>query len=66
MQTDKNKLSEGKPWWRHRWPWLLMLGPAIAVIACVITIILAFQSYGDQDIVDGSQRRGLVITAPHK
>ncbi|MDY0309667.1 MAG: hypothetical protein RBR29_07750 [Castellaniella sp.] len=57
-------LSEGQPWWRHRWPWLLALGPAVAVVGCVITIVLAFQAYGDQAIIDGGGRQGLVITAP--
>ena len=59
-----NGLSEGKPWWRHRWPWLLMLGPALAVVGCIVTIVLAFQSYGDQAIIDGGTRQGLVVAAP--
>ena len=61
---DLTHLSEGKPWWRHRWPWLLMLGPAVAVVGCIITIVLAFQSYGDQAIIDGGTRQGLVVAAP--
>ncbi|MFT0533480.1 hypothetical protein ACMHYJ_11740 [Castellaniella hirudinis] len=59
-----SQLSEGRPWWRHRWPWLLLLGPAVAVVGCAITIFLAFQSYGDQEIRDGGVKRGLVVTAP--
>ncbi len=55
-------LSEGQPWWRHRWPWLLMLGPAVAVVACIITIVLAFQAYGDQAISDGAVRQGLKVS----
>ncbi|MFC4299167.1 MAG: hypothetical protein WBF84_14020 [Castellaniella sp.] len=61
---DTSMLSEGRPWWRHRWPWLLILGPAVAVVGCVITIVLAFQSYGDQAIIDGGARQGLVVAAP--
>ncbi len=61
---ETEELSEGRPWWRHRWPWLLILGPAVAVVGCVITIVLAFQSYGDQAIIDGGARQGLVVTAP--
>lgn len=64
MSSHPSQLSEGKPWWRHRWPWLLMLGPAVAVVGCIITIVLAFQSFGDQDIVDGGSRQGLVVSAP--
>ncbi len=54
----------GGPWWRHRWPWLLLLGPALAIVGCVVTIILAFQHYGDQAIQDGGTRQGLVVTPP--
>ena len=61
---ETETLSEGRPWWRHPWPWLLILGPATAVVGCVITIVLAFQSYGDQAIIDGGARQGLVVTAP--
>jgi hypothetical protein len=29
------------PWYRHRWPWLLMLGPAIVVVAGIATAAIA-------------------------
>jgi len=69
--TDKESRSiepdgadAGTPWWRHRWPWLLLLGPALAVVGCVVTIVLAFQSYGDQAIQDGGTRQGLLVSPP--
>jgi len=65
MQPEiRENLSEGRPWWRHRWPWLLLLGPAVAVVGCAVTIALAFQSYGDQEIHDGGARQGLVVAPP--
>jgi hypothetical protein len=30
------------PWWKQRWPWLLMAGPAIAIVAGSYTGYLAF------------------------
>jgi len=30
------------PWWKHRWPWLLMMGPALAVVGGGYTGWLAF------------------------
>jgi hypothetical protein len=51
-----------KPWWRERWPWILMAGPAIVIVACIITIILAANNFGDQDIRDGGVKRGLVVS----
>jgi hypothetical protein len=52
----------GKSWWREPWPWILMAGPFLAIIGCVITIVLAVQNYGDQDIKDGGVKRGFVVT----
>ena len=58
---DRNNLEAMLPWWRQRWPWLLMAGPAVAVVGCAITIVLAFQGFSDQSIVDGGIKRGLVV-----
>jgi hypothetical protein len=65
---EKNDLEATLPWWRQRWPWLLMAGPAVAIVGCAITIVLAFQGFSDQPITDGGVKRGLVVeknvTAP--
>ncbi len=49
------------PWWRERWTWLLMAGPALAIVGCVITITFAFSNFADQAIADGGLKRGLVV-----
>lgn len=56
--------TASKPWWREPWPWILMAGPALAIVGCGITIYLAVQNFGDQDIRDGGVKRGLVISKP--
>ncbi|HSC95836.1 MAG TPA: FixH family protein, partial [Burkholderiales bacterium] len=33
-----------KPWYRERWPWLLMAGPAAVLVAGAATIWIAFAS----------------------
>jgi hypothetical protein len=58
---EKNALEVTLPWWRQRWPWLLMAGPAVAIVGCAITIVLAFQGFSDQAIFDGGVKRGLVV-----
>jgi hypothetical protein len=50
-----------KPWYRQMWPWLLISGPAIAAIGCMITIYLAVTLYADKPVRDGVIKRGLKV-----
>ncbi len=61
MQNKENSAKQGQPWWKQRWPWLLMSGPAIVMIACGVTIWLAY-SGADQPIRDGVVQQGLKVT----
>ena len=36
--------TDDKPWYRYRWPWLLMIGPAIVVVAGAVTTALAIRT----------------------
>ncbi|CUA86543.1 Uncharacterized protein Ga0061063_2712 [Gulbenkiania indica] len=49
-----------RPWYKERWPWLLMAGPAIAVVAGIITFNLAVQS-DDGLVSDDYYKRGKEI-----
>lgn len=57
MQT----VSPARPWYRERWPWLLMAGPFVALVGCAITIYLAMVRFADQPITEGGTKRGLVV-----
>ncbi len=48
------------PWYRHRWPWLLALGPAAALIGGVFTFWLAATT-ADSMVVDDYYREGRAI-----
>ena len=50
-----------KPWYKQMWPWLLIGGPAIAAIGCMITIYLAVTLYADKPVRDGVVKRGLKV-----
>ncbi len=50
------------PWYRHRWPWILMSGPAIVVVAGAITMWIAFAT-SDGLVADDYYKRGLGINA---
>ena len=63
-QSGSAEPQESKPWYKERWPWLLMAGPAIVVIACIITIYLAFTQHTDTPLVNQQNRKGLMTTRP--
>ncbi|MBL8516685.1 MAG: FixH family protein [Betaproteobacteria bacterium] len=49
-----------RPWYRETWPWLLMLGPAIVVVAGFITLYYAIVSF-DGMVADDYYKRGLTV-----
>ncbi|MBI4196153.1 MAG: FixH family protein [Betaproteobacteria bacterium] len=48
------------PWYREPWPWLLMAGPFLVVIAGLITLWIAVAS-DDGLVADDYYKRGLAI-----
>ncbi len=48
------------PWFRHRWPWLLMMGPAWVLAAGSVAAYLAF-SRPDAMVVDDYYSQGKAI-----
>jgi len=48
------------PWYRHRWPWILMAGPFIVVVASFITLWLAIRT-DDGLVTDDYYKKGLAI-----
>lgn len=51
--------NEG-PWYKHRWPWLLMMGPFAVVIAGCITMWIAVTQQ-DALVVDDYYKQGKAI-----
>lgn len=49
---------DGHPWYREPWPWLLMAGPAIVVVAGIYTAWLAI-STSDGLVTDDYYKKGL-------
>ncbi|WP_371324702.1 FixH family protein [Dechloromonas sp. ZY10] len=48
------------PWYKQRWPWLLIAGPALVVVAGAITVWLAVVS-NDGLVVDDYYKQGLAV-----
>jgi hypothetical protein len=53
-------VSSAVPWYREPWPWLLMLGPAIVIVAGFVTLFLAIDS-NDGLVADDYYKQGLAI-----
>jgi uncharacterized protein len=53
-------LPSPTPWYREPWPWLLMSGPAIVVVAGIFTAYLAVRSH-DGLVVDDYYKQGLAV-----
>ena len=60
MPSTAPLTAEAPPWYRDRWPWLLMAGPIVVVIAGFGTAWIAF-STDDGVVADDYYKRGLVI-----
>ena len=59
-RTMPPSLPPAAPWYRQRWPWLLFAGPAIVVVAGLVTAWIAVVS-DDGLIAEDYYKRGLLI-----
>ena len=48
------------PWYRHRWPWLLLSGPAAVLVAGAVTAWIAFAS-ADGLVAEDYYKDGMAI-----
>ncbi|SFD23083.1 FixH family protein [Massilia yuzhufengensis] len=48
------------PWYRHRWPWFLMIGPALVLVGGVVMTVLAV-SRPDAMVVGDYYKQGKAI-----
>ncbi len=47
-------------WYREPWPWLLMAGPAVVVVAGIVTMLLAINTH-DGLVADDYYKQGLLV-----
>jgi hypothetical protein len=60
IATTKVRKAPARPWYREPWPWILMSGPVIVIVAGVGTAIVAF-SGADGLVADDYYKQGLAI-----
>lgn len=53
-------IGKTKPWYREPWPWFLMLGPFIVVVAAIYTAWLAVTT-SDGLVAEDYYRQGLTV-----
>jgi hypothetical protein len=52
--------SNNQPWYKDRWPWILMAGPAVVIVAGIVTVWLAVVS-NDGLVTDDYYKQGLAV-----
>lgn len=55
-----NRSQQSKPWYKEPWPWILMAGPAIVVVAAIVTFFIAKTNNSDM-VVDDYYKEGKYI-----
>ena len=53
-------MSDGGPWWKHGFVWMVIAGPAIVVVAGIATLVIAVRS-ADPVVEADYYRRGIEI-----
>jgi hypothetical protein len=52
---------DDRPWYREPWPWILLSGPVIVVIASIATVIIAMNVHPVAMVEDDYYKQGLAI-----
>ncbi len=60
MNEPHRTASAPRPWYRHRWPWLLAIAPTAALVGGLFTLWLAATT-SDPLVVDDYYREGRAI-----
>jgi hypothetical protein len=60
MRIPKSSTVLSTPWYREPWPWLLMAGPAAAIVAGIVTAWIAVV-HQDGLVADDYYKEGLAI-----
>jgi len=60
MTHSDESSTASAPWYRQAWPWLLMLGPFVVIVAAFVTLWLAIRS-NDGLVADDYYKQGLAI-----
>lgn len=60
VTSEEDRDATRKRWYREPWPWLIMAGPAVVVVAGIATAVIAFRG-ADGLVADDYYKQGLGI-----
>src|SRR5574343_536433 len=60
MSDSMTLRGDVTPWYKQRWPWLLIAGPATVIVAGIVTVWLAIVS-NDGLVADDYYKQGLAV-----
>ena len=63
MALNPDRKTDGRPWWKFGYMWLVVGGPTVVVIASFVTLWLAIRT-PDPVITEDYYQRGLDINTP--
>lgn len=58
--SRNSPVSHARPWYREPWPWLLMAGPAVVIVAALATAWIAIRS-SDGLVTEDYYKKGLAV-----
>ncbi|WP_159990944.1 FixH family protein [Pelistega ratti] len=62
MKEERDLDKYPNPWYKEPWPWILMAGPFMAIIGCLITIYLAFTNNYDAEVTVKGYQQGKFVS----
>lgn len=60
MSKPAPSMKVAQPWFREPWPWLLMAGPFVVIVAAFVTAWIAIRS-NDGLVTDDYYKKGLAV-----
>ena len=60
MNASMTLKNDSKPWYKEPWPWILMAGPGLVIVAAIITIWISVVT-SDGLVTDDYYKEGLAV-----
>ncbi|WP_071058570.1 hypothetical protein [Pelistega sp. MC2] len=62
MNKQQSQDRDTGPWYKEPWPWILMAGPLLTILGCILTIYLAYNKNIDAEIPVHAYTQGKFVS----